>query len=228
MSRRSGTRIKPERKPIVMIAGEGSSDRKSLRVILEHLCPDMRQRIVEIDDRFPLRSATGVNLAHRVDRLSRLVKARAKKEDADVACVFVHEDLDRPYSQIWDQTQARVQAQLAKVLGPVHYVLAVHEVEAWLLLFPDALTSFVSTWSVPARYRGCDTGAVLNPKEVLMRECTREPRRYRAADAPDVFAQAVHVGILDRPTGTNRSWSQLLDDVAECGQVHLPSPREGQ
>ncbi|WP_433362936.1 hypothetical protein [Streptosporangium sp. CA-115845] len=50
MSRRGGTRIRPTRKPIVVVAGEDRNDRLSLRILLEEFCPEMRGRIAEIGD----------------------------------------------------------------------------------------------------------------------------------------------------------------------------------
>lgn len=75
MTRRSGTGIGASRKPVVVVAGEDSNDRKGLRVLLEAFCPDMRGRVVEISDSVRLRQAQGATLAPRIATLLR--KARA-------------------------------------------------------------------------------------------------------------------------------------------------------
>src|SRR5690606_16939457 len=72
-------------------------------------------------------------------------------------------------------------------LKKVHYVLAVEEMEAWLLLFPDALSDLVGSWKLPAKYRGKDTGRLTDPKGILMREVSKGGRRYRESDAPAVL-----------------------------------------
>src|SRR5690606_20568842 len=100
------------------------------------------------------------------------------------------------------------------------------EIEAWLLLFPDALTGLGSSWKLPAQYRSRDTGAVVDPKGVLKRTVSGSAgRRYRESDAPAVLAKAVALGCLDRPAGTNRSWTQLRSDAGECCRHHLPQQR---
>jgi hypothetical protein len=110
-------------------------------------------------------------------------------------------------------------------LDNAHYVLAVWELEAWLLLFPDALTAFVSSWRVPAKYLNRDTGKLADPKRIMMREVSKTPRRYRESDAPDVFAKVIQLGRLGGPAGTNRSWSRFRADIDECCGNHVTETR---
>ncbi|GAA0338585.1 hypothetical protein NE235_27830 [Actinoallomurus spadix] len=208
-----------------MLAGEDRNDRRSLRVLLEAACPDMRGRIVEINDPMPLRQASGANLSDRVGRLARLARARAARENADLACVFVHEDLDAADGDEYLQTRKRVQKALEAELGTAHYVLAVAEIEAWLLLFPEALAGLVSSWSVPKKYLHRDTGKLSDPKRILMREVGSGSRRYRESDAPDVLVKAVELGCHTTPVGTNRSWVQLHADAVDCCREHLKGNR---
>ena len=221
MTSRGGTRRRARKKPVVVLAGEDGNDRRSLRVVLEEVCPQMRGRIVEINDPVRLRQASGANLTARVSRLARLARARAVREDAALACVFVHEDLDAVDSEEYVHTRDRVQKALEAELGNVHYVLAVWELEAWLLLFPEALTGQVSTWKMPSKYVGKDTGRLSDPKRIMTREVAKAPRRYRESDAPEVFAKAVETGCLARPTGSNRSWDRLCEDAARCCGRHI-------
>jgi hypothetical protein len=139
--------------------------------------------------------------------------------------VFVHEDLDRPDGDVYPTTRERVQAALSLEFGTAHYMLTVWEVEAWLLLFPEALAAVVQTWRLPSKYQGADTGRLDDPKRIMTNEVTRNPRRYREADAPIAFAKAVEIGCLDRPVGTNRSWTQLRADIDNCCAGHIPLPR---
>ena len=221
MSRRGGTRVRPTRKPIVVVAGEDRNDRLSLRILLEEFCSEMRGRIVEISDPVRLHQATGANLAARAETLARKVRARAVRDDTTVACVFVHEDLDAVDGDQYPVVRLRVEKALETALGTAHYALAVTEIESWLLLFPDALTAVCGSWSVPARHRGRDTGRLADPKQVLMREVSGSGRRYREADAPEVLGQAVAMGLAESPTGRNRSYEQLREDAARCCTDHV-------
>ncbi|MET9066160.1 hypothetical protein [Streptosporangium sandarakinum] len=221
MSRRGGTRARPTRKPVVVVAGEDRNDRLGIRILLEDLCPDMRGRVVEISDPVRLRQATGANLTARAEALARKVRARAVRDDTTVACVFVHEDLDAVDDDRYPLVRLRVEKALEAALGTAHYALAASEIESWLLLFPDALTSLCGTWSVPPRHRGRDTGKLADPKQVLTKEVSGSGRRYRETDAPDILDRAVTLGLTRSPLGRNRSYEQLREDAARCCAEHL-------
>ena len=214
------------RKPVVVVAGEDRNDRQVLRVLLEEFCPNMRGRIVEMAKSVPLRIASADTLGERVRKLARFAKARAERERADLACVFIHEDLDRPGGGEEHATVLRrVQDALHREFATAHYVLATAETEAWLLLFPDALAGYAVGWSLPRRYHGCDTAQLGDPKRIMMNDVSRSGRTYRESDAPDVIAKAVDTGAVHTPSGTNQSWTQLRDDVSACCESHLTSAR---
>lgn len=210
-----------------MLAGEDRNDRRCLRIVLEAICPDMRGRLVEVDDTVRLRHATGANLHRRVESLARKVRARALREDADVACVFVHEDMDSVEGAAAQQAHDRVQQALESVFGTAHYVLAVAEIESWLLRFPEALSDLVSGWKVPARYLDKDTDRLADPKRILMREIARSSRRYRESDAPRILERAVALGCLHKPTGQSRSWDRFQSAIERCCANHLRIGRSG-
>ncbi|WP_229403330.1 hypothetical protein [Micromonospora okii] len=227
MTARGGTRIRAARKPVVVLVGEDSNDRKCLRILLEEFCPQLRGQLVEVKDPARLRSAKGT-LDSRVDALARLVRARAAREDADLACVFVQEDLDDSDGAEYLEKRDRVQMALEQRFRTAHYVLSTAEVEAWLLLFPDALAETVSSWRVPRQFRNRDTGTLSDPKHIMKHAVSGPARRYKETDAPDVFAKAIALGCLDQPGGTNRSWNQFRTDVSTCCRQHVPQQRSSQ
>lgn len=53
-----------------------------MRVLLEQWCPDMRGRIVEINDKPTLHGASTSTLAARAETLAGKVRARAELEEA--------------------------------------------------------------------------------------------------------------------------------------------------
>lgn len=209
-------------KPVVVLAGEDSNDRTSMKHLLQKLCPHMR--VVDIRDPVRLRAATPEGaLRKRVQTLVRMARAKAVKERAELACVFVHEDFDELDGPEYEKTHARVEHELHKVLGHGHYVLAVEEMEAWMLLFPDALMAVEQSWELPKRLRGKDTGRIKGPKEALMNEVgggRKKRRKYREADAPAVF-KAIAEGGLEKALGSNRSWERFRADAHLCGSEHL-------
>lgn len=217
-SRVTGTRA--VRKPVIVLAGEDDNDRKVMRYLLEAFCPAMTGRLVEIKDKVRLRQATGENLRARVEVIVGKARARAAREAADCAGIFIHEDFDGCESANSASVRQRVQKALDSCGIPSRYVLAAWEIEAWLLLFPDALADLHSGWKVPARYRGRDTGLIADPKAVLQRELGKASVRYRESDAPAVVAAAIRKGLHENPSGKNVSFSAFRADAsASCQRL---------
>jgi len=115
-SRRGGTSTRATRKPIIVVAGESANDREVLRCFLEAFCPQMQGRIVFLNRSVPMRDASEATLNDRVRRFALLVRARAGRDRASVAAVFVHEDLDEADSRRYDTVRERVQRALARKL----------------------------------------------------------------------------------------------------------------
>lgn len=217
MSPRGWTRGRPTRKPLIVLAGEDSTDRKVLRSLLEAVCADANGRIVEINDIVRLRDAGDADLAQRIEKLAGRIRARAEREKAQVACVFIHEDFDAVDSPQRDTIRGRVQAALRRSLANSYYILATWEIEAWMLLFPDAISAVNSSWTVPNRYRGVDTGRVADPKRLMKQEVSGKANsRYRETDAPKVFAKVAELDLQHSPSGSNRSYQELLQSAEEC------------
>jgi hypothetical protein len=183
-SRPGGTSRRATRRPIVVVAGESANDREVLRYFLEEFCPEMQGRIVFLNDKVPLRDAGEENLRRRVTRFAAQVRAKAARERASVAAVFVHEDLDEVDSRRYDLIHERVQRALVRELENAHYVLATWEIEAWLLLFPEQVAAFATKWQVPVSLRGRDTGRFQDPKRIFKEEISRAGPTYRESDAP--------------------------------------------
>jgi hypothetical protein len=205
---------------VIVLAGEDSNDRLVMRQLIEAVCPASQGRVVEVNDPVRIKDASPQTRSARIDHLVRLVRARAAREGAAIAYVFVHEDYDRPDSPSAQVLRESVQKELAGVVGsPASYVLAVAEIEAWLLLLPQSLSAFRASWGVPAKYRGSNTGLLTDPKRVLQREVSRDQGRYRESDAPGVIARAIASGEYRAVSGSNRSWSEFHAGIAECCRV---------
>jgi hypothetical protein len=214
-SRRGGTSTRATKKPIIVVAGESGNDREVLRSFLEAFCPQMQGRIVFLNDKIPLRDASEANLKDRVKRFGSLVRARAERERASVAAVFLHEDLDDVDSGQYEVVRERVQRALVRELENAYYVLAVWEIEAWLLLFPEAVTGFSSGWRVPAKRRGRDTGMFQDPKRIFQEEISKAGTRYRESDAPAIASRIVALRKHTAPIGGNRSYEAFKADATD-------------
>jgi hypothetical protein len=198
-----------------VVAGESANDREVLRCFLEKFCPEMQGRIVFLNDKVPLRDAGEENLKIRVARFAGQVRAKAARERASVAAVFVHEDLDEVDSRRYEVIHGRVQRALSRELANVHYVLAVWEIEAWLLLFPEEVAAFSTRWQVPTSRRGRDTGRFQDPKRIFKAEVSRAGNRYRESDAPAIASRIVAHEALASQSGSNRSYEVFRSDASD-------------
>lgn len=187
-----------------------------MRTLLEAMCDQARGRIVEINDLVRLHQADDVTLHSRVGKLAGSVRARSVREDADIQCVLVHEDFDRTDSDLRIRTRQRVQAAMSREFNRAYYVLAAWEIEAWLLMFPDALKEFSSSWDVPARCIGADTGLISDPKRVMKREVSRAGPQYRESDAPGIVQKITALGLHRNPRARNRSYDEFLSSASDC------------
>ncbi|WP_017576550.1 hypothetical protein [Nocardiopsis kunsanensis] len=208
----------------MVIAGEDSNDRESLKTLLEEKHPALRGSIVQIRDTVRLHKATGENLAKRVRSIINKAKGVAEKQGPGtrVACLYVHEDFDAVDGPAYVEAHRRVEQEIHHQTDNGHYVLAVAEMEAWMLLFPEALPTVVKTWKLPTKYVGRDTGRFADPKGLLMREVSKaKGRRYTESDAPAVFRAVVDGRHLGAVQGSNSSWTRFWHDVELCGREHL-------
>ncbi|WP_231493854.1 DUF4276 family protein [Nocardiopsis sp. CNT312] len=223
MSGRSQNRRKSRPRSVVVIAGEDRNDRESLKTLLEKEEPSLRGSIVQIRDTVRLHRATGDNLAKRVRAVLNKAEGVAEKQGPGtrVTCLYVHEDFDAVDGPAYREAHRRVEEEIRRQMGHGHYVLAVAEMEAWMLLFPGALSSVVRAWKVPSKYLGKDTGRFSDPKRILMREVSGTGRKYTESDAPEVFRAVVEGGHMGSPRGTNSSWTRFRWDVELCGREHL-------
>jgi len=185
-----------------------------MRTVIEALCPDAQGRVVEINDQVRLRRADRT-LAQRVGNLVGLAHARAERESSELAAFFVHEDYDAVECDERHKSRERVQETLSRRFANSFYVLATWEIEAWLLLFPDALSATRKGWAIPQKYLGRDTARIEDPKRVLGYEVSKGGPKYRESDAAEVLAKAAALGLLAKPNGRNGSWLEFTSAVAQ-------------
>ncbi|WP_370091818.1 hypothetical protein [Streptacidiphilus sp. MAP12-20] len=194
------------------MAGESKNDRAVVATLLTALLPG-QPKIAPINGDVSLRDATADNLILRVRKLMQFAKAIAAKEDRPLGGLVVHFDMDAPTDSRYTVVRTRVSDELRKQ-GPPHTALALaaEETEAWLLLFPSAFPRVHSSWSIPKQLVSRDHGRTRDPKEVLQRGLGKPV--YREDDSPAVMRAALDLAAAPHnPTGTNRSYSDFLDDV---------------
>jgi hypothetical protein len=205
-------------KSVIVIAGEGQNDRD----VLKHLVPALgpwprtrRPKLVEIKTKMALSKAQN-QLVPRLDKLRLLANGLAQKAQAQLAGVVVHVDLDTVIDERYDERRRQLASGLRKTFGcDTALALAADEMEAWLMLFPDAFGKVRPGWRLSDQDRRRDLGAIAEgSKERLKAQLTQPP--YRESDAPEVMKAAVaHHLLTTCDPGRNRSYA---DFAAELGQ----------
>ncbi|MFD7665292.1 hypothetical protein [Streptomyces sp. NPDC059788] len=169
--------------------------------------------LTEITDPVRLRKKSGADLATAANVLVGKARGKAKLKAGDFVGIAVHEDMDACPGPAYDTARRAVSAALAKAAGASSsvYALAAAESEAWLLLFPDAFPLFRPSWKLPQQWKGKDSGRRRTPKEDIEAVLTRP--HFRESDGPEIANVALSQGLLDRPDGSNRSYSEFVRDL---------------
>jgi hypothetical protein len=84
------------------------------------------------------------------------------------------------------------------------------EIEAWWLVFPDAVVAVVDGWREPKDWLGKDVGKLENAKEALAKSVRptggrRKPRDYHEADSIEIANIVVKLNLLPSFEGDHRT-----------------------
>ncbi|MBD3008403.1 hypothetical protein IEJ02_31275 [Streptomyces sp. 5-10] len=195
-----------------MVAGEGDYDRKVLQHLVPALHPGNCPEVVTI--RRPIRLARAQSkLSPRLQEIRRFAVAQA--DTAKLAGVVIHVDLDGVADDAYDKLRRRITEEMRATFKdcPSALALAAYEIEAWLMLFPDAFPKVRPGWRLREADCRRDLAKLEKAKEHLVKYLGKPP--YRESDAPAIMRAAVTGGHVNaRPTGNNRSYRDFADEIA--------------
>ncbi|MEU7185245.1 hypothetical protein [Streptomyces sp. NPDC045369] len=202
-----------KRRSVIVVAGESGNDRGVLKKLIPALYPGTCPRIEEIKDEIRLAAAIE-QLSPRVEVIRKRALARAKDCNAELAGIVVHADLDTVADDRYDSVRANVTAQLRAGLPcKSALALAVAEMEAWLMQFPDAFPKVKPGWEMRPQDCGRDLALLLKPKEHLKKHLGKPT--YVESHSPAIMEAAVQHGhVSSRPSGNNRSFRDFADELA--------------
>ncbi|MET7734299.1 protein kinase [Streptomyces sp. NPDC005402] len=102
------------------------------------------------------------------------------------------------------------------VLGtPACMALAADEMEAWLMLFPEAFTKLNSAWKLTQQDRRRNLGTIPGGSKELLKSRLTQPR-YLESHAPKVIEKAVtHGYVTSCDPSRNRSYADFTADLAQ-------------
>ncbi|MET9105628.1 hypothetical protein [Streptomyces zhihengii] len=203
------------------MAGEGDYDRKVLQHLLPALhpgeCPEVRML------KKPIRLARAQSKLH--PRLQDIKKyANALADTAELAGIVIHADLDGVADESYDKLRRRLCEEMNGVFKgtPTALALAAYEIEAWLMLFPDAFTALHPGWKLKAADCRRDLAKLEKAKEHLMKNLGKPD--YRESHAPQIMEKAVKGGhVSPKPAGNNRSFLDFAKDIVAWREAAQPT-----
>jgi hypothetical protein len=214
-----GSQARPGQRRI-LVFGEDPTDSELIRELIVALCPQAEGLVkIRRKPQVLIKNARpGAQVRSRADAIKAVVSA--ERADAEIICVFAHEDCDKvePAS---DDLARRIEDALRDIGCPVHAVTPAWETEAWLFLWPAAVGAYRPKWqALPSAPH--DTGQIRNAKEELRRVLrpsaasgTKVPD-YQTTDAPVIAAKVRELGLARKPTGTSASYDRFCRSVDSC------------
>ncbi len=209
-----GSASSRRRRSVIVVAGEGDYDRKVLQHLVPALhpgeCPEVRMM------RKPIRLARANATLHpRLQDIKKHAAALASKDEAELAGIVIHADLDGVADDSYVTLRRRLCQEMNSVFKgtPSALALAAFEIEGWLMLFPDAFPKVRPRWKMREEDCRRDLAKLAKAKEHLIRNLGQPT--YRESDAPKIMEEAVKGGhVSHTPTGNNRSYMDFAKDIA--------------
>jgi hypothetical protein len=203
---------------IVVILGEDDNDRKTLKILIAALRPDLARGSLR-DLRKPMalvRNVPPERLPSQASRVAALLRAVNKREP--VRCVFMHEDAD-DVEPAHEALISKIENCYTSLPWSVHAVVPAWEIEAWWFLFPRAVAAVRASWRVPDQYAGREVGKIRNAKEQLQKAVKPAGSKagfksYVEADSVVIAEKIVELKLLSPPWfARSASWLSFIDKV---------------
>jgi len=191
-----------KKRPVVLVFGESDNDTKAVRHLVEGLRPDL-SGIVE-PRRHPLvliKNATPERAKNNAQRIASVV--RHEMVVRNVLGVLAHEDCDAvepAHVAAAEKIERELKDALCECVTVA--VTPAWEMEAWWMVFPEAVGQIVKGWRDPDDWIGKNVGVVPNAKECLARAVQPRrrqpspPREYEEHDSIQIAANVMRDGLL--------------------------------
>jgi hypothetical protein len=205
-----------------VILGEDDNDRKTLKVLISALRPDLPAGALR-DLRKPIALVKGIppaRLPGQAARVSAVLRATNRREP--IRCIFMHEDADEVEPAHVPLIE-KIEKAYERLPWRVHAVVPAWELETWWFLFPTAVAALHRSWRSPDQYVGKDVGKIRDAKERL-RHCVKPPgsrpnafRSYIESDSVLIANKIVELNLLSPPwAAKSASWLAFLETVSRA------------
>ncbi|WP_236075554.1 hypothetical protein [Streptomyces coffeae] len=170
--------------------------------------------------RKPIRLARAqAKLSPRLQQIKNFAEGHA--DTAKVVGIVIHVDLDAVADDNYDKVRRRITEEMRATFKeyPSALALAAYEIEAWLMLFPDAFTKVKPGWRLREADCRRDLAQLVKAKEHLVKNLGKPP--YSESHAPKVMEEAVKGGhVTARPIGNNRSYRDFANEMAGWKKIN--------
>lgn len=187
---------------MVLVFGESEHDRRAIVHLVQGLRPDLRGKVEE--RRQPLVLIKGaLPQKARSNAVEIASLAQREQEARELLAVLAHEDCDA-LEPAHIEVSKKIENELRNAGCPAEpiAVTPAWEIEAWWMVFPEAVGRIVQGWRDPVDWLGRDVGQVSEAKEKLAVAVQprprpmRPPRAYHERDSIAVAANIVEDGLL--------------------------------
>jgi hypothetical protein len=173
----SSSRGAAGKRPVVLVFGESEHDRRAIVRLVGAMRPDLK-RAVEAR-RQPLVLIKGALPPRAKANAEEIARKVAEENGArTVLAVLAHQDCDR-VEPAHEEVGARIESELRLCGCHVVAVAPAWEIEAWWMIFPEAVGKVVQGWRDPTDWLGRDVGQVENAKEALAVAVQPRPKRRK-------------------------------------------------
>lgn len=177
--------------------------RRSVQILAQGFRPERRDAFKI--RRKPLVLVKGAAAGTARDTAARIADlVRVERRVRNVVAVLAHQDCDRvdpAHERLGSTIESTLQAADCPV--PSIGVTPAWEIEAWWMVFPEAVAKVCDGWRAPDDWIGRDTGVVENAKEALAKAVQpravgkkARPRAYRESDSITIAQNIVAGGLL--------------------------------
>ncbi|MFD5463199.1 hypothetical protein ACFWIQ_10300 [Kitasatospora sp. NPDC127059] len=153
-------------------------------------------------------------LAPTLDELRRIAQGLATKHDAQLFGIVIHVDMDGVTNSAYEKTRDGLCGELQRAFTKCNSALALaaSEMEAWLMLFPDAFPKTKSSWKLNPKDARRDLGMIADAKKHL--ETQLRTPQYEEKHAPSIMEQAAkHKLVTPHPAARNSSYTAFVKEL---------------
>jgi hypothetical protein len=205
---------------MILVFGEDHNDAQSVAAFVKLVLGEgakikpMRRPLVLAN-----RDSAKFKATKNADHIAQAVGLAQMK--GSVTCAVIHRDADRIEPGEDGERKSITETYSGTLDCSVIAAVPAWEMEAWLMLFPDALAAYRPCWK-RLSLKGRRPGAIRDAKEALirmLRSGDRKCRDYKELDAPGVAEKVLSLKVdLEAAVANSTSFGKFANDLRSVEQ----------